>query len=107
MNDSGRLAVRAAADIALSLLLGADLVLFVVWLANLLGLTPAEVAAVRGALERTAGLADLPWWLWTGLYAALAVAAARSRPGLPDCAGPSGCPPGCAWYQSLTWPGGY
>ena len=31
---------------------------------------------MRGALERTAGLADLPWWLWTGLYAALAVAAA-------------------------------
>ena len=75
MNDSERLAVRAAADIALSLLLGADLVLFVVWLANLLGLTPAEVAAVRGALERTGDLADLPWWLWTGLYAVLAVAA--------------------------------
>jgi hypothetical protein len=75
MNTSGRLAVRAAADITLSLLLGADLVLFVVWLANLLGLTRSEVAAVRGALERTAGLADLPWWLWTGLYAALAVAA--------------------------------
>ena len=37
MNDVARLAVRAAADIALSLLLGADLVLFVVWLANLLG----------------------------------------------------------------------
>ena len=76
MNNSGRVAVRAAADIALSLLLGADLVLFVVWLANLLGLTRSEVAAVRGALERTGGFADLPWWLWTGLYAALAVAAA-------------------------------
>jgi hypothetical protein len=76
MNTSGRLAVRAAADITLSLLLGADLVLFVVWLANLLGLTRPEVAAVRGALERAGDLADLPWWLWTGLYAALAVAAA-------------------------------
>ncbi len=75
MNDSGRLAVRAAADITLSLLLGADLVLFVVWLANLLGLTRPEVAAVRGALERAGDLADLPWWLWTGLYAALAAAA--------------------------------
>jgi hypothetical protein len=75
MNNSGRLAVRAAADITLSLLLGADLVLFVVWLANLLGLSRPEVAAVRGALERAGDLADLPWWLWTGLYAALAVAA--------------------------------
>lgn len=75
MNASGRLAVRAAADITLSLLLGADLVLFLVWLANLLGLTRTEVSAVRDALAETADLADLPWWLWTGLYAALAVAA--------------------------------
>ena len=75
MSNSGRLAVRAAADITLSLLLGADLVLFVVWLANLLGLTRPEVAAVRGALERAGDVADLPWWLWTGLYAALAAAA--------------------------------
>ncbi len=75
MNDSGRLAVRAGADITLSLLLGADLVLFVVWLANLLGLTGPEVAALRGALQRAGDVADLPWWLWTGLYAALAVAA--------------------------------
>jgi hypothetical protein len=75
MNDSGRLAVRAAADITLSLLLGADLVLFVVWLANLLGLTRPEVAAIRGALERAGNLADLPWQLWAGLYGALALAA--------------------------------
>jgi hypothetical protein len=75
MDNSGRVAVRAAADITLSLLLGADLVLFVVWLANLLGLSRAEVAAVRGALDRAGGLADLPWWLWAGLYAALAAAA--------------------------------
>jgi hypothetical protein len=75
MNDSGRLAVRAAADITLSLLLGADLVLFVVWLANLLGLTRPELAAVRGALERAGDVADLPWWLWIALYAALAAAA--------------------------------
>ncbi|MGH3248987.1 MAG: hypothetical protein ACRDOI_22670, partial [Trebonia sp.] len=75
MNTSGWLAVRAAADITLSLLLGADVVLFVVWLANLLGLSRPEVAAVRGALERAGDLADLPWWLWIGLYAALALAA--------------------------------
>jgi hypothetical protein len=75
MNASGRLAVRAAADITLSLLLGADLVLFVVWLANLLGLTRPEVAAVRDGLEQVGDRTDLPWWLWTGLYAALAAAA--------------------------------
>ena len=49
--------------------------LFAVWLANLLGLSRPEVAALRGALERTGELADLPWWLWTGLYAVLATAA--------------------------------
>jgi hypothetical protein len=75
MNASRRLAARAAADITLSLLLGADLVFFVVWLANLLGLTRPEVAALRGGLEQAGDLTDLPWWLWTGLYAALAVAA--------------------------------
>jgi hypothetical protein len=75
MNDSGRLAVRAGADITLSLLLGTDLVLFVVWLANLLGLTRPEVAAIRGGLEQAGNLADLPWQLWAGLYGALALAA--------------------------------
>ena len=67
--------MRAAADITLSLLLGADLVLFVVWLANLLDLTRPEVATVRDALERAGNLADLPWQLWAGLYGALALAA--------------------------------
>jgi len=75
MDDSGRLAVRAAADITLSLLLGANLVLFMVWLANLLGLTRPEVATIRDALEQAGTLADLPWQLWVGLYGALALAA--------------------------------
>lgn len=75
MNASRRLTVRAAADITLSLLLGADLVLFVVWLANLLGLTRPELAAVRGGLAQAGDRTDLPWWLWAGLYAVLAAAA--------------------------------
>jgi len=75
MNNSGRLAVRVAADITLSLLLGADLVLFLVWLANLLGLSRSEMATIRDALERAGDLADLPWQLWAGLYGALALAA--------------------------------
>jgi hypothetical protein len=74
MGRSGRLAVRAAADIVFSLLLGADLVLFLAWLANLLDLPAGEVAVLRDGLEWAGGLVDLPWWLWAGLYAVLAAA---------------------------------
>jgi hypothetical protein len=74
MGRSPRLAVRAGADIVLSLLLGADLVLFLVWMANLLGLSEPEVAVLRGALERAGAVADLPWWLWLGLLVLLAAA---------------------------------
>jgi hypothetical protein len=74
MGRSGRLAVRAGADIVFSLLLGADLVLFLAWLANLLDLPAGEVAVLRDGLERAGGLVDLPWWLWAGLYLLLAAA---------------------------------
>jgi hypothetical protein len=66
------LEVRAAADIVLSLLLGADLVFFVVWAANLLDLSEAEIAILRGTLQRIGSIADLPWPLWVGLYVLLA-----------------------------------
>ena len=66
------LAVRAAADIVLSLLLGADLVLALVWFANRLDLAEPEVAFLRDALERAGSIADLPWWLWLALYLLLA-----------------------------------
>ncbi len=72
MAGSGRLGVRAGADIALSLLLGANLVLFVVWTANLFDLPEAEIAVFRGTLERVGSIADLPWSLWVGLYVVLA-----------------------------------
>jgi hypothetical protein len=72
MNASGRLAVRAAADIAVALLLGSTLVLLLVWLASLLHMPPAEVRVLRGALGRAGAAADLPWWLWTALFALLA-----------------------------------
>ena len=74
MTRSQRLAIRAGADIALSLLLGTDLVLLLVWAANLLGLPRAEVAALRAMLQHAGSIADLPWWLWTGLYVLLAAA---------------------------------
>lgn len=83
MAGSSRLAVRAGADIVLSLLLGADLVLFLVWLANLLDLPRAEVVAVRAVLARIGAVAGLPWWLWTVGYLLLAAAslAFALRPG--------------------------
>jgi hypothetical protein len=74
MSRSPRLPVRAGADIVLSLVVGGDLVFLLVWLANLLDLQPAEVAALRGSLERVGAVADVPWWAWTLLYAALAAA---------------------------------
>lgn len=72
MNCSARLTVRAAADITLSLMVGAELVLSGVWLANLLGLPRPEVAGLRSVLGQVGAIADLPWWVWTGLYVVLA-----------------------------------
>jgi hypothetical protein len=72
LGRSRHLAVRAGADIVLSLMLGADLVLLLAWVANLLGLPEGEVAALRGTLERAGAVVDLPWWLWSGLYLVLA-----------------------------------
>lgn len=72
MNGSHRLAVKAGADITLSLLLGADVVLLLVWLANILDLSRAEIVAVRDAADNVGSAADLPWWVWTGLYVLLA-----------------------------------
>jgi hypothetical protein len=74
MRHSGRTAVRAGADVTLSLLLGAELVLFLVWLANLLRMSRPEVAALRVILRHAGAAAALPWWSWTVLYATLAAA---------------------------------
>jgi hypothetical protein len=74
MNRSRHVAVVAAADIVLSLLLGTALVLSLVWVANLAGLPRAEVAAIRTILHQVGSLVDLPWWVWTVLYLLLATA---------------------------------
>lgn len=66
-------AVRAVADIVLSLWLGTTLVLFLVWSTNLLQLPTWEVAALRGALEQVGFLTELPWWVWMTVYGVLAV----------------------------------
>ncbi len=72
MNRSRHIAVAAAADIVLSLLLGTALVLSLVWVANLIDLPRAEVAAVRAILQEVGSLVDVPWWVWTVLYLLLA-----------------------------------
>ena len=72
MNDADRFAVRAAADIAVSLMLGGSLVLLLVWLANLLHMPAAEVAVLRGVLGRAGAVIDLPWWTWAAVYLVLA-----------------------------------
>jgi hypothetical protein len=72
MKRARRLAARAGADLVLSLLLGAELILFLVWLANLLGMPRPEVAALRSVLARAGAAVDLPWWLWATLYVFLA-----------------------------------
>jgi hypothetical protein len=74
MSGSERLPVRAAADLVFALLLGGVVVLLLVWLANLLGMPRAEVAALREVLDRVGALADLPWWAWTGAWLLLAAA---------------------------------
>jgi hypothetical protein len=85
MNHSGRFTVHAAADLTLSLLLGAELVLFAVWLSNLLDLSRDEVSVLRAVTGRAGSLADLPWWTWAAAYLILAATiVARGRwPGLP------------------------
>jgi hypothetical protein len=72
MAGSSRLAVKAAANLVGSLLLGGELVLLLVWLANVLRFSAPVVAALRWWLEQVGSRADLPWWAWTGLYAVLA-----------------------------------
>jgi hypothetical protein len=80
MAASPRLWARAAANLAGSLLIGGELVLLLVWLANVLRFSPPVVAALRWWLEQAGSRADLPWWAWTSLYgvlAALSVAIVR------------------------------
>jgi hypothetical protein len=72
MSASERVPIRAAADITVSLLLGASLTGLLVCLANLLKMPPAEVSVLKAGADRVGGLLDVPWWAWAALYAALA-----------------------------------
>jgi hypothetical protein len=72
MKASDRVFSRAGADVTLSLLLGAVMVLLLVWLANLFGMSRPEVAALRAVLGHVGAAADVPWWAWLAVYLALA-----------------------------------
>ena len=72
MQQDRRTPVSAAADIVFAVLLGAVLVLFLVWLANVLDLPVAEVRALRGAAAHLGDLIDLPWWTWASADVLLA-----------------------------------
>ena len=75
MRKAGRLVIRAGADITLSLLLGGELVLFLVWLGNVFGIPESEVELIRtelGSAGSYAGIYD-GGRLWVGIYAVLAV----------------------------------
>ena len=78
MSASERVPVRAAADITVSLLLGASLTGLLVCLANMLKMPPVEVGVLKDAADRVGGLLDVPWWAWAGLYAALAALSVAS-----------------------------
>lgn len=66
MGSHRRPLVSAAADIVLALLLGAVLVLFLVWLADVLDLPASEVGAVHRLATDLGSVIDLPWWVWAG-----------------------------------------
>ncbi|MET7543499.1 hypothetical protein [Streptomyces sp. NPDC005507] len=71
MHASDRTLVSAAADIVFAVLLGVLLVLFLVWLANLLHLPAVEVEVLRRAAAHLGDLIDLPWWQWASADALL------------------------------------
>jgi hypothetical protein len=68
--------IRAGADISLSLLFGGELVLFLVWLANVLGMPRAEVSLIRTGFSSAGSYAGVydGGRMWASIYATLAVA---------------------------------
>jgi hypothetical protein len=95
MGRSHHLAVRAAADIAMSLLIGTLLVIVLVWAANLFNLSPVEVKSLRAMLQRTGEIVDVPAWLWVVAYLLLAVIS------LAFAIWPTGLTTGARWMQRL------
>lgn len=72
MGGDRRIGVKAAADVAFALVLGAVLVSFLAWLANLLALSPDEAQALKEVAAATHDALELSPWIWFGIYAVLA-----------------------------------
>ncbi|MFL6111215.1 MAG: hypothetical protein ACJ786_07675 [Catenulispora sp.] len=84
LQRSDRLLRKAGADIVLAVLLGGVLVLFLVWLANVLDISKAEFASWRSTFVEVDSRADRPWWNWAAIFTVLsaltfAFAAAPNR----------------------------
>jgi hypothetical protein len=92
--------LRAAADVLLSLMAGLVAVVFLVWLANLIGMPGPEMVVLRGTLGRARSAADLPWWLWVVVY--LVLAATMLRPGRLRAAGERAAPAVGVTQRGLT-----
>ncbi|WP_411096110.1 hypothetical protein [Streptomyces sp. 020-2-3H-GM] len=73
MRISPRRTVQAAADVVLSAELGLVLILFMVWLANVLSFTPLQVTVVLEVVEKVQGLTEVHWLYWMAAYTALAL----------------------------------
>ena len=71
MNDSDRPAVRACADLAMSVLVGGSLAITLIWLADLLNMPLPEVTALRAVVTDVALIVDIPWWGWLAVYVLL------------------------------------
>ncbi|ARF65580.1 hypothetical protein B1H20_32300 [Streptomyces violaceoruber] len=73
MRISPRRTVQAAADVVLSAELGLVLILFMVWLANVLSFTPPQVTVVLEVVEKVQRLTEVHWLYWMAAYTALAL----------------------------------
>lgn len=71
MNRCSAIAVRALANIVVSLTVGLTLVILV-WLTDALHMPSIEITTVREAARLVSKYADLPQWWWIGLYALMA-----------------------------------
>jgi hypothetical protein len=71
MSRCSAIAVRALADLAVSVMLGLTLVALV-WLTDALHMPSIEVVTVREAMRLAGEYAELPQWWWIGLYVLMA-----------------------------------
>lgn len=71
MRNSARVTVKAGGDVVFALTSGSVLVLFLVWLANVLALAPVEVDVIKRVASAVRDAVELPPWVWACGYVAL------------------------------------